>query len=62
MDTDIIILCGRVVRMEAEAKKLEQNQKESPLSFNSKVAVIGFYGGLIWSVLGYLAYLLNLYF
>jgi hypothetical protein len=45
--------------MEAEAKKLEQNKREAPLSFNSKVAVIGFYGGLIWSLVGYIIYLLN---
>jgi magnesium-transporting ATPase (P-type) len=51
-------LCGGVL-MEAESKTLEQNKQETPLSFNAKVAVIGFYGGLIWSVLGYFTYLLN---
>lgn len=47
--------------MEATAgnKKLAQNDKETPLSFNAKVAVIGFYGGLIWGIIGYLIYLLN---
>lgn len=45
--------------MEPEKKKLEQNDKETPLSFNTKVAIIGFYGGLIWSIIGYFTYLLN---
>lgn len=45
--------------METEAKKLEQNKREAPLSLNAKVAVIGFFGGLIWSVVGYLVFLFN---
>ena len=37
-------------------KNLEQNKKEEPMSFIAKVIVIGLCGGLIWSLLGYLAY------
>lgn len=39
-----------------DEEKLEQNQQEEPIPFNSKVAVIGFFGGLFWSLLGYVAY------
>ncbi|MDQ0256268.1 hypothetical protein J2S74_003686 [Evansella vedderi] len=39
--------------------KLEQNQKETALSFNATVALIGFFGGLIWSIIGYIAFYFN---
>ncbi|WNB93574.1 YqhR family membrane protein [Bacillus sp. NEB1478] len=38
---------------------LEQNKKESQSSFLSRVAGIGFFGGLIWSMFGFIAYYLN---
>jgi hypothetical protein len=40
--------------------KLDQNKHEQPVSFMSKVLTIGFFGGLFWSHIGYLAYILNL--
>ncbi len=38
---------------------LEQNQKEKQVSFTGRVLTIGFIGGLFWSLIGYLLYLLN---
>ena len=38
-------------------KQLEQNKKEQPLSFTSKVVTIGITGGLFWGFIGYLTYL-----
>ncbi|MEQ2526143.1 hypothetical protein EKG37_04965 [Robertmurraya yapensis] len=43
----------------AEKAKLEQNQKEKPLSFMAMVILTGLIGGIFWSALGYLAYLFN---
>ncbi|RBW70597.1 YqhR family membrane protein [Bacillus taeanensis] len=43
----------------AQEQKLEQNQQEQPMSFWAKAAVIGFFGGLLWSLIGYIAYILN---
>lgn len=37
----------------------EQDQQEQSLSFNGTIALIGFFGGLIWSLLGYFAFYLN---
>ncbi len=39
--------------------KLEQNKHEEPMSFHTTVASIGFFGGLIWSFIGYLAFFFN---
>lgn len=36
-----------------------KKQNEQSLSFHSTVALIGFFGGLIWSILGYLAFYFN---
>lgn len=36
-----------------------QSQYEQSLSFNSTIAIIGFFGGLIWSLVGYFAFYLN---
>lgn len=44
----------------AEEKKLEQNQREKPMSFITLVIVTGLIGGIFWSGLGYLAYVFNL--
>lgn len=38
---------------------LEQNKREQPMSFNATVASVGFFGGLIWSIIGYLAFFFN---
>lgn len=38
---------------------LEQNKRESQSSFMSRVAGVGFFGGLIWSTFGFIAYYLN---
>lgn len=35
---------------------LEQNKKDDEMSYNGKVATIGFFGGLIWSFIGYFAF------
>lgn len=43
----------------AENKKLEQNQKEKPMSFMTMVLLTGLVGGILWSGLGYLAYVFN---
>jgi len=40
-------------------KKSNVKQNEESVSFQSSVAIIGFAGGVIWSLLGYLAYFLN---
>lgn len=40
-----------------EDKELEQNRKEQPLSFTTKVLNIGIAGGLIWGLIGYVTYL-----
>lgn len=45
--------------MAEEKEKLEQSQREKPLSFIAMVVIIGFVGGVFWSALGYLAYLFN---
>ncbi|SDY55903.1 Conserved membrane protein YqhR [Evansella caseinilytica] len=39
--------------------EMEQTKKESSMSFNATVALIGFFGGLIWSFVGYIAFYLN---
>lgn len=38
---------------------LEQNKHEQPESFNATVVSIGFFGGLIWGIVGYLAFFFN---
>jgi tetrahydromethanopterin S-methyltransferase subunit G len=40
-------------------QKLEQKEREEPETFTSKVITIGFFGGLFWGLMGYLAYLFN---
>ncbi|MFC7370434.1 YqhR family membrane protein [Fictibacillus iocasae] len=42
-----------------EKEKLEQNKREEPVSFAGRVAGVGFFGGLFWPLLGYMAYYLN---
>ncbi|MFD1635905.1 YqhR family membrane protein [Evansella tamaricis] len=39
--------------------KQEQQKSEESMTFNSTVALIGVFGGLIWSLVGYLAFYLN---
>lgn len=46
--------------MAKEEKQLEQNQREKPMSFLTMVITIGLIGGIFWSGLGYLAYVINL--
>ncbi|WP_088104713.1 YqhR family membrane protein [Halalkalibacter urbisdiaboli] len=36
--------------------ELEQNQHPEQMSYGAKVALIGLFGGLIWSLIGYLAF------
>ena len=43
----------------AENKNLEQNKKEKPMSFMTMVILTGLIGGILWSGLGYLAYVFN---
>jgi hypothetical protein len=42
-----------------EQKKLEQNKKEEPMSPAAKTAIIGLFGGLFWSFMGYICYVFN---
>lgn len=35
---------------------LVQSQKDDEMSYNGKVATIGFFGGLFWSLIGYFAF------
>ncbi|MBM7097299.1 hypothetical protein JSY36_16320 [Bacillus sp. H-16] len=37
----------------------EQEQKEQSNSFHGMVAMIGFFGGVFWSIIGYLSFTLN---
>ncbi|WP_078552912.1 YqhR family membrane protein [Bacillus alkalicellulosilyticus] len=41
------------------SEQLEQSRNEEPMSFNAKVATIGFVGGVFWSLIGYLAFFFN---
>lgn len=45
--------------MAEDNSKLEQNQKEKPISFMTMVLLTGFIGGILWSGLGYLAYVFH---
>jgi hypothetical protein len=42
-----------------EEKKLEQNQIEQPISPGARTAITGLFGGILWSLLGYLAYIFS---
>lgn len=44
---------------ENEKEQLEQNKREQPVNFASKVASIGFFGGLIWGIVTFVTYYLN---
>lgn len=39
--------------------KLEQNQKQEPMSFIAMVIITGLFGGIFWSGLAYFAYLFH---
>ncbi|WP_205825320.1 YqhR family membrane protein [Bacillus sp. RO1] len=43
----------------SDNKKLEQNQREEPMGFMTKVIVTGFVGGVFWSIIGYIAYIFS---
>ncbi|MGJ7921333.1 YqhR family membrane protein [Neobacillus sp. LXY-4] len=45
--------------MAEDQAKLEQSQREKPLSYMAMVITIGFVGGILWSGLAYLAYVFN---
>lgn len=45
--------------MAEENEKLEQNQQEKPMSLLAMALLTGFVGGILWSGLGYIAYLFN---
>ncbi|MBM4762260.1 YqhR family membrane protein [Bacillus sp. B15-48] len=45
--------------MEGNHQRLEQNQREKPLSFISIVIITGFVGGVLWSSLALLAHYFN---
>ena len=45
--------------MLSENEQLEQNQREEPMSFMTKVIITGLVGGILWSSLGYVAYIFN---
>ncbi len=44
---------------ENKSGKLEQNNRETQMGLTGKTAVTGLFGGIFWSLLGYIAYLLN---
>ncbi|MGD6832342.1 YqhR family membrane protein [Bacillus haimaensis] len=44
---------------ENENQELEQNKREQPMSFMTKVMVTGFVGGIFWSLIGFFAYLFH---
>lgn len=46
--------------MAEDQEKLEQNQREKPMSFISMVIITGLVGGVFWSSLALLAYAINL--
>lgn len=46
-------------KSEGIQQQLEQNQQEEPMSHVSRVVMIGLFGGLFWSLLGYIAYIFN---
>lgn len=43
----------------SDDKKLEQDQKEKPMSFLTMVVLTGLIGGILWSSFGYLAYVFH---
>lgn len=45
--------------MMSDNKKLEQDQREQPMGFMTKVIVTGFVGGVLWSLIGYFAYIFS---
>ncbi|RSK53394.1 YqhR family membrane protein [Bacillus canaveralius] len=45
--------------MSEQQGPLEQNQQEKPMSFIAMVILTGFFGGILWSGLAYIAYLFN---
>ncbi|WP_017726997.1 YqhR family membrane protein [Halalkalibacterium ligniniphilum] len=42
-----------------QIKQDEQIKQENQMSFPAKVALIGFFGGIIWSLVGYFAFFFN---
>ncbi|MBD1378810.1 hypothetical protein IC621_01080 [Bacillus sp. IB182487] len=42
-----------------ENPRFEQNKQEQPISFLGRVMVTGFFGGILWSLFGYIAYIFN---
>ncbi len=40
-----------------QPEELEQNKRETPMTFIGRVITTGFVGGVLWSALGELAYL-----
>lgn len=42
-----------------KSKVYGKKQAEEIMSFNTYVALVGFFGGLIWSIVGYIAFYLN---
>ncbi|MFC0470989.1 YqhR family membrane protein [Halalkalibacter kiskunsagensis] len=40
-------------------EKQQENRQEEQMSFSVKVALIGLFGGLIWSLVGYFAFYFN---
>lgn len=45
--------------MPESKSKLEQDQPKKPVSFLSMVIMTGFFGGILWSTIGYVAYIFN---
>ncbi|WLR49749.1 YqhR family membrane protein [Bacillus tianshenii] len=41
---------------ETQNEQLEQNKREQPMSHIGRTATIGFFGGLLWSTIGFIAY------
>lgn len=45
--------------MEENKEELEQNKHENPTSHIARVITIGFFGGVFWSIIGFIAYYFN---
>ncbi|MDQ0269408.1 YqhR family membrane protein [Cytobacillus purgationiresistens] len=45
--------------MGEEHQELEQNEREKPMSLMTLTVLTGFIGGILWSGVGYLSYVLN---
>lgn len=55
----MVDVVGKEGQNMSNQEKLEQNQREEPMSFMTKVIITGFIGGVFWSLIGYIAYIFS---